>query len=56
MFIGTEMPELGQAKTLYVNKEEGNESISIWNEETEQYQVVADKTQSIEVQDVLALF
>ena len=56
LFIGTEMPELGQPKTLYVNKTEGNESISIWNDETDTYQVVADKTQSIEVQDVLALF
>ena len=56
LFIGVEMPELGQEKTLYVNTSDGNEHISVWDEDNSEYKVVADKTQSIEVQEVLALF
>ena len=56
LFIGTEMPELGKPKTLYVNKTENNEHISIWNEDTNSYQIVADKTQTMSVDEVLALF
>lgn len=56
LFIGTEMPELGKPKTLYVNKTENNENISIWDDETDSYRVVADKTQSITHEEVIALF
>ena len=56
IFIGTEMPELGQPKTLYVNKAENNENISIWDEDTDSYKVVADKTQAMTGEDVIALF
>lgn len=56
LFIGTEMPELGQPKTLYVNKTDNQESISIWDEDIDAYKVVADKTYSIGVDEVLALF
>lgn len=56
IFIGTELPELGQSKTLYINKSLGNEHISIWNEDTNGYQIVADKTQSMSAEDVIALF
>ena len=56
LFIGTEMPELGQPKKLYIDKTENNESISIWDEETESYKVVADKTQTISAEEIAALF
>lgn len=56
VFIGTELPELGQAKTLYVNKTVGNENISVWNEESNEYQVVADKTYSISADEISAMF
>ena len=60
IFIGVELPELGQAKTgtLYVNKAE--QEISVWDEETQEYIVVADKTESvigsITEEDINALF
>lgn len=47
MFIGVELPELGQAKTgvLYVNKAE--KEISVWDEDTQMYITVADATESV---------
>lgn len=57
LFIGDgDFPELGQPKTLYINKTDGNESISIWDEEVSEYKVVADKTQTMSADDVNALF
>lgn len=56
LFIGTEMPELGKPKTLYVNKSTGSESISIWDEDTSEYKVVADKTHTMTADDVKELF
>lgn len=56
VFIGTEFPELGQPKTLYVNKSEGNEHISIWSEDSNEYKVVADKTYSISAEEISACF
>lgn len=56
VFIGTEFPELGKEQTLYVNQIDGNEHIAIWNEETSDYKVVADKTQMIREEDINLLF
>lgn len=42
VFIGTEMPSLGKQNTLYVDKT--NKEISVWDETTNGYIVVADKT------------
>lgn len=56
VFIGTELPELGQAKILYVNQTVGSENISIWNEDFNKYQVVADKTYSISAEEISAMF
>ena len=54
VFIGTELPELGQnEKTLYVNKEE--KEISVWDEE-DGYTVVSDKTESISKPEIDLLF
>lgn len=43
VFIGTELPELGQAKekVLYVDKT--NKEISVYDKDTDSYVVVADK-------------
>ena len=59
VFIGVELPELGQAKTgtLYVNKAE--KEISVWDEESNSYVVVADATDEIDTvttDDINALF
>ena len=54
VFIGTELPELGSAKTLYVDKV--NKEISIWDEVTSQYVVVANNTVEMTAEDVDAIF
>lgn len=54
--IADEFPALGQKKTLYVNSTENNEHISIWSDEKQDYTVVADKTHTISVSDIEALF
>ena len=59
VFIGVELPELGQARTgtLYVNKAE--KEISVWDEENNEYVVVADKTEdvgSVTIDDINSLF
>ena len=56
VFIGVEFPELGQKDKIYVNTTEGTENISVWDEESGTYKVVADKTYSIKPDDVVALF
>ena len=56
LFIGVELPQLGQANRLYANTAEGAESISVWNEELGCYVVVADKTQEVSDSDILELF
>lgn len=42
VFIGVSFPELGSAKTLYVNKKK--KEISVWDDETNGYIVVANET------------
>lgn len=57
IFIGVEPPELGQEKTLYVNKI--NKEISVWDDTTSEYVVVADKSDavgSITNEDIDTLF
>ena len=54
VFIGTELPELGSAKTLYVDKT--NKAISVWDTETNQYVVVADKTEEVSIEFIDSLF
>lgn len=56
VFVGTEFPELGKAQTIYANTTSGNEHIAIWDNELKKYVVVADKTQSITLDEVVALF
>ncbi len=54
VFIGTTLPELGSAKTLYVNTEEQN--ISIWDSESSEYIVVGNTYSPISNNDILSLF
>lgn len=59
IFIGVELPELGQAKTgtLYVNKAE--KEISVWDEEKQNYNIVAnytEETKTIPIEDINSLF
>lgn len=56
VFIGVEFPELGQKNRLYVNTTEGEEGISIWDEKSGAYKIVADKTHFMTPEDVIALF
>lgn len=54
VFFGTELPELGVAKTLYVDT--GKKEISVWDESIGGYVVVADKTNELTAEDINALF
>lgn len=54
VYIGVSLPELGGANTLYVNAALNN--VSIWDDDTKKYQIVADKTDVISDDDILKLF
>ena len=54
VFIGVELPELGQAKTLYVDKDD--KEISVWDEESDKYIVVSNYTEEASEEDINALF
>lgn len=55
VFVGVELPELGQKNKIYANTTEGAESISVWDDELG-YVVVADKTYTMTPEDVIAMF
>ena len=54
--IGTEFPELGKEQTIYANTTDGNEHIAVWDDDDGKYKVIADKTQSMTSEEVIALF
>lgn len=54
VFIGTEMPELGSAKTLYVNK--ANKEILVWDNETNKYITVSNYSDTISESEIDSLF
>jgi len=54
VFIGAELPELGSSKTLYIDKV--NKKISIWDDVSSQYIIVANKTEAMTLEDIDALF
>jgi hypothetical protein len=56
VFVGVELPKLGQENKLYANTTSGFENISVWNEELGCYVVVADKTQEVSDNEILSLF
>ena len=53
VFIGTELPELGSNKTLYVDITGG---ISVWDSTSGSYVTVADKCEAISESDIASLF
>jgi hypothetical protein len=54
LFVGIELPELGQEGKLYVDKDD--REISIWDEETDAYIVVSNYTQEVADSDIEDLF
>lgn len=54
VFIGVELPELGQANTIYVDKDD--REISVWDEETKSYIVVSNYTEEVSAEDIECLF
>lgn len=54
IFIGVELPKLGQENKLYINK--ADKYISVWDEDTEKYIVVADRTEEASNEEILSLF
>lgn len=54
IFIGTELPELGQANKVYIDKDD--REISIWDEETNQYIVVSNYTTEVSAEEIEDLF
>lgn len=54
VFIGTVMPELGEEKTLYVNK--SSKVISVWDDSAQTYIAVSDLTTDATAEDIEKLF
>lgn len=54
LFIGTELPQLGQQGKLYINT--NDREISVWDEETDKYITVSNYTQEISELDIESLF
>lgn len=54
LFIGVELPELGQANKLYVDTDD--REISVWDEETGKYIVVSNYTTEVTDEDIEDLF
>lgn len=54
LFIGTELPQLGQQGKLYVDKDD--KEISIWDEETDKYITVSNYTEEASDADIENLF
>ena len=54
VFIGVELPTLGSANKLYVNKEE--KEISVWDDKTNQYITVSNYSDAISESQIDSLF
>ena len=54
LFIGVELPLLGQAGKLYVDVDD--REISIWDEETDRYITVSNYTEEVTNEDIEKLF
>ena len=54
VFFGAEVPELGKANTLYVNKRKRN--ISVWDENTSSYIIVGEAADLVTNEDIDKLF
>ena len=54
IYIGNDLPTIGQENKLYVDTKD--KKISVWNEATNQYNIVANYTEPITSEDVEDLF
>lgn len=54
IFVGVELPELGQDNKLYVDIDD--REISVWNDETNEYVVVSNYTQEVTSEEIEDLF
>ena len=54
LFIGVELPELGQEGKLYIDTDD--REISVWDEESDTYIAVSNYTEEITAEDVESLF
>jgi hypothetical protein len=54
IFIGTQMPEVGESDKLYVDKD--NQEISVWDDEQDEFLIVSNYTGSISAEEISALF
>ena len=54
VFIGVELPQLGQANKIYVDTDD--REISVWDEETGKYIVVSNYTAEVTDEDIEDLF
>ena len=54
VFIGTELPQLGQQNKLYVDIDD--REISVWDDETDTYIAVSNYTEEVTKEDIENLF
>lgn len=54
LFVGVELPKLGQEGKLYVDKDD--KEISVWDDKTDSYIKVANYTNEVSDQDIIDLF
>ena len=54
LFVGVELPQLGQANKLYIDTDD--REISVWDEETGKYIVVSNYTEEVTDADIEDLF
>ena len=54
VFMGVELPQLGQQGKIYIDTDD--QEISVWNEETKQYIVVSNYTNDVTQDDIEDLF
>lgn len=54
VFIGVELPQLGQKNKIYVDIDD--REISVWDEENSEYITVANYTKEVTVEDIESLF
>ena len=54
LFVGTELPQLGQQDKLYVDTDD--KEISVWDEETDTYITVSNYTTEATKEDIESLF
>ena len=54
LFIGTELPLLGSKNKIYINRAE--KEISVWNDETDKYEIVGSHREIVSESDIDSLF